>query len=312
MTSVTVFAPASVSNVACGFDVLGFALSEPGDTVTARTSEVGGVRIASIAGDGGRLPLDPERNTAGRAAASVLARAGSAGGIVLDIVKGMPLASGIGSSAASAVAAVIATNEALGSPLDRMTLLACAMDGERAGAGAAHPDNVAPSMLGGFVLARGGQLPDVVSLPVPDGLAYAVLHPHMEVETGTARQLLGDSVPLAVAIAQWGNLGAFVASLYTSDFPLMTRCLVDLVAEPKRAALVPGFAAVQQAALDAGALGCSLSGAGPSIFALCFGTSVAVRTGDRMRDALRRAGGLDGDLYVGTIAPVGARVVQTA
>ncbi len=311
VASVTVFAPASVSNVACGFDVLGFALAEPGDTVTARPSDMAGVRIASIAGDGGRLPLDPDRNTAGRAAASVLTRAGGTRGVVLDIVKGMPLASGIGSSAASAVAAVVATNEVIGAPLDRAALLACAMDGERAGAGAAHPDNVAPSMFGGFILARGGHPPDVISLPVPDGLAYVVLHPHMEVETGGARALLGDSVPLGVAIAQWGNLGAFVSSLYTANYSLMTRCLVDLVAEPRRAALVPGFAAVQAAALDAGALGCSLSGAGPSVFALCLGTSVGARIGDRMRAALRRAG-LDGDLYVGTIAPVGARVVETA
>ncbi len=310
--TVTVFAPASVSNVACGFDVLGFALAQPGDTVTARADAAPGVRIASITGDGGRLPLDPARNTAGRAAAAVLARAAHRGGVVLDVAKGLPLASGIGSSAASAVAAAVATNEVIGRPLDRLALLACAMEGEIAAAGSAHPDNAAPSLFGGFVLARGAHPPEIVHLPVPEALAYVVLHPHMEVETGLARALLGDTVPLKSAIVQWSNLGAFVASLYTCDFALMSRALVDVIAEPRRAALVPGFADVQHAALDAGALGCTLSGAGPSMFALCLGTYVAAKVGDRMRAALRRAAQLDADLFVGTVAQTGARVVERA
>lgn len=311
MTSISVFAPASVSNVACGFDVLGFALAAPGDTVTARADGVPGVRIASIAGDEGRLSRDPGRNPASRAAAAVLARAGHRGGVALDIVKGMPLASGIGSSAASAVAAAMATNEVLGRPLGADALLAAAMDGEVAAAGSRHPDNVAPSLFGGLVLARGAHPPEIVHLPVPEGLTYVVLHPHMEVETGAARALLGDTVPLGAAITQWSNLGAFVAALYTRDFGLMSRALVDVVAEPKRAGLVPGFAAVQHAALDAGALGCSLSGAGPSIFALCLGTYLAATAGERMREVLRQESGLDADLFMGAAAQPGARIVGT-
>jgi homoserine kinase len=289
---IAAYAPATVSNVACGFDVLGFALDEPGDIVIAAASEEPGVTIVDVRGDEGRLSRDPRRNTAGAAVAALLAHLQTTRGVALSVHKGLPLESGIGSSGASAVAAVVAANELLGRPVSTDVLLACAMAGEVAGCGAAHPDNVAPALLGGFVLARGVSPADVVRLPVPDGLACALLHPRMSVHTGTARALLGDTVPLRDAVQQWGNLGALVAALFTSDRALLSRSMVDVVAEPRRAGLVPGFYAVQQAAIEAGALGCSLSGSGPSIFALAASLEEARQVGAAMAAAFAAASDL--------------------
>jgi homoserine kinase len=214
--SVAAYAPATVSNVACGFDVLGFALDEPGDVVIVRPAEGPGVTIVDIVGDGGRLSRDVGKNTAGAAVAALLGRLETTRGVALTIHKGLPLESGIGSSGASAVAAVVAANELLGRPVTTDVLLACAMEGEQAGCGAAHPDNVAPALLGGFVLARNIAPPDVVKLPVPEGLACALLHPRLSVNTGTARALLGDTVLLRDAVRQWEPRGAG-GGAFTSD-----------------------------------------------------------------------------------------------
>ena len=206
-------------------------------------------------------------------------------GVSLTIHKGLPLASGIGSSGASAVAAVVAANELLGRPAPMPVLLECAMAGEQAGCGAVHPDNVTPSLYGGFILARSAQPPDIVRLPVPEGLACAVLHPKIEVETGAARRLIGDQVALKDAVRQWANVGGLVAALYTSDLALLSRSLVDSIAEPRRASLVPGFFDVKAAAMAAGALGGSLSGSGPSVFALAASIEIARAAGDAMQRA---------------------------
>ena len=307
---IAVYAPGSVSNVACGFDVLGFALGEPGDIVVAAPQDGPGVTIAAIDGDAGRLPLDPARNTAGAAVMALLQRLETIRGVSLTIHKGLPLASGIGSSGASAVAAVVAVNELLGRPASLDLLLACAMAGEQAGCGASHPDNVAPSLYGGFVLARSANPPDILHLPVPEGLACAVLHPHFEVETGVARALLGEDVKLRDAVRQWGNVGALVASLFNGDRALLARSLEDVIAEPKRASLVPGFYAVKAAALAAGALGCSLSGSGPSIFALASSLAEAARAGDAMRKAFNAESSLGADLWVSLVGRQGARIVS--
>lgn len=307
---IAAFAPATVSNVACGFDVLGFALDSPGDVVIAEATTTRGVEIAEIEGDGARLSYDPTRNTAGAAALALLARLEALRGIRLRVHKGIPLASGVGSSGASAVASVVAVNELLGRPAPLDVLLECAMQGEVAGCGAAHPDNVAPSLYGGFVLARATSPPDVIRLPVPEGLCCAVLHPHLHVETGQARSLLGDSVPLAAAVRQWGNVGALVAGLFLKDLPLIARTLEDHVAEPKRAHLVPGFAVVKDAAIGAGAMGCSLSGSGPSIFALCSSIERAELAGEAMRAAFRGVSqGIDADLWISPVGRRGARIV---
>jgi homoserine kinase len=306
---VAAFAPATVSNVACGFDVLGFALDEPGDVVMAEPADAPGVVIRAIHGDEGRLTTDPDRNTAGAAAMALLNRLQTRRGVALTIHKGIPLESGIGSSGASAVAAVVAINELLGRPASTDVLVACAMAGEQVGCGAQHPDNVAPALLGGFVLARQASPPDVVRLPVPDGLACALLHPKLRVSTAEARALLGPTVPLTAAVRQWGNLGALVAALHTGDLALLGRSLEDVVAEPLRASLVPGFHRVKAAALAAGALGCSLSGSGPSIFALAPSIDTARRAGAAMQAAFDAESDAGSDLYVSAVGRAGARIV---
>jgi homoserine kinase len=310
MESVTAFAPATVSNVACGFDVLGFALGTPGDTVTARLAP-SGVRIAEITGDSGRLPRDAARNTAGVAAQALLARLGERRGVELSIRKGLPLSSGLGGSAASAVAAVVAVDALFEARSALETLMTCAFEGERVGAGSAHGDNIAPCLYGGFVLVRSATPPDIVRLPVPDGLVAVVVHPDLEIHTSRARALLGDSVRLVDAIQQWANLGAFVDALHRSDYALLARSLEDRIAEPRRAALVPGLAVIKQAALDAGALGCSLSGSGPSLFALCRGDEVARRVAAAMAAVVVKFIGTEPQTYVSAIAPHGAGVVSS-
>jgi homoserine kinase len=309
MDSVTAFAPATVSNVACGFDVLGYSLGSPGDEVTARLGP-SGVRIVDITGDGGRLPRDASKNTAGIAAQALLSLLGERRGVTLTIRKGLPLASGLGGSAASAVGAVLAVDALLGAntPLD--ALFACAFEGERVGAGSAHGDNIAPCLYGGFVLVRRAQPPDVVRLPVPDGLVSVVVHPDLEIETANARALLGDTVRLPDAIQQWANLGAFVDALHRADFDLLARSLEDRIAEPRRASLVPGFADIKRAAVAAGALGCSLSGSGPSLFALCRGQAVADRVAAAMMAAVTTHIGTAPHSYVSPIVAEGARIVR--
>jgi homoserine kinase len=305
------FAPGTVSNVGCGFDVLGFALEQPGDVVIAVPGRRPGVEILDITGDNGRLPRDPDRNTASVAARALLEQAGStATGVGLIIRKGLPLASGIGSSGASAVAAVLAVNEALALAASQEMLLRSAMQGERVSAGAVHPDNVAPSLLGGFVLARNVDPPDMVRLPVPAGLACAVLCPALEIETRAARAILPATVPLTAAVRQWANVGALVSALYTADLDLLGRAMVDHIVEPHRAHLVPGFARITRAALDAGAIGCTLSGAGPALFAMCRSLESAERVGAIMHTALREHGGVDGQVLVSRVALSGARVVD--
>jgi homoserine kinase len=309
MSSVTAFAPATVSNVGCGFDVLGFALDAPGDEVIARFDGAG-VRIERITGDGGRLPLDAARNTAGIAARALLARAGDRRGVALSIQKGLPLSSGLGGSAASAVAAVVAVDALIGANFPVETLIECALEGERLGAGSAHADNIAPSICGGFVLVRQATPPDILRLPVPEGLTAVVVHPDLEIETAKARALLGDTVPLQDAIRQWANLGALVDGLHRGDFAVISRALEDSIAEPRRAPLVPGLADIKQAALDAGALGCGLSGSGPSLFALCASRESAPRVAEAMAATVRARIGGEPETYVSPISARGARVLS--
>jgi homoserine kinase len=308
--SVTVFAPATVANVASGFDVLGFALERPGDSVTLRRVADKSVTVVAISGDGGRLPRDPQKNTAAVAAGAFLRDRGMPFGVEITLDKKMPLASGLGSSAASAVAAVVAANVLAGSPLAAEELLPYTMAAEKAACGSAHADNVAPSLLGGFVLVRSYQPLDVVKLPVPPGLACAVVHPHTEVRTEDARRILKKEIRLADAIRQWGNLAALVAALYRGDLPLLGRSLQDVVAEPVRSVLIPGFPAVKAAALAAGALGCSISGSGPSVFALCHSLAAAGPVADAMREAFRAAG-LDSDVFVSAVNAKGPEVIAS-
>ena len=306
------FAPASVSNLGCGFDVFGLALDSPGDEVVVRAAEGSGVVSLAVTGDGGRVPRDAARNSAALAVQGVLDRLGSDAGVAVELRKGIPLASGLGGSAASAVAGAVAANSLLGGRLDRTALLECALLGERKGSGANHADNVAPSLAGGFVLVLPGRPPRMVELPTPAGLTVAVVHPAMEIETLGARNILGDTIPLAAGIRQWGNTAGMVAGLFREDWELIARCLCDAVAEPLRAKLVPGFEKVREAALAAGAAGAGLSGSGPSVFALCRGRAVAERAATAMAAAFRDEAGLASDTVISPVNRVGARVLQTA
>lgn len=316
LQSITVFAPATVANVGAAFDVLGFALEAPGDTVTAHYSRQPGIRIRSISGDKGKLPIDAQSNTAGVSSQALLTFLQSTTwrdftdvGIELELTKGLPIGSGLGSSSASAVAAVVATNELLGSPLTRKELLPFAMEGERVACGAAHADNVAPSLLGGFVLVRSYDPLDVIPLPSPTGLWIAVVTPEVEVKTIDARKVLKRSITLEAAISQWGNVAALVAAIYRNDIPLMGRALEDKIVEPERAPLIPGYTEAKREALRRGAFGCSISGSGPSVFAVCDSKETAGSVSAAMSDSFLKKG-IQSTQTISTINSAGATIVS--
>jgi homoserine kinase len=308
-TEAKAFAPASVSNVACGFDIMGFALESLGDTVTVRRSEVPGVRISRISGIGDSIPLDVARNTAGPPVAAMAREFGCEGGLEVEVHKGFFAGSGLGSSAASAVAATVACNELLGTGLPRRELLRFALEGEQIASGALHADNVAPSMLGGFVLIRGYDPLDVVRLDAPPGLWCAIVLPHVSISTMDSRRLLPVSVPLKDVVTQTGNAAGLVAGILTRDSSLIGRSLCDVIVEPVRAPMIEGFADIKRAALDAGALGCSISGSGPALFALADGRDAAERISLAMA-AILTARKSKHDVYVSRINSEGAVPVR--
>lgn len=312
MQEVRVFAPATVANVAVGFDILGFAIDRPGDEIIARlTGDKKGLRITAITGTGEKqLPFAVEENTAGVAAQRLLEHLGRADeGIELEVHKKMPFGSGLGSSAASAAGAVVAVNELLGAPLSRESLLYFSVLGEQVADGSFHADNVAPSLVGGITLIRSNESLDIHHLPVPEALQVAVVHPDIEILTRDARAVLSDTVDLSVAIRQMGSLASFITALYTNDLPLLGRSLHDYVVEPQRKQLIKGFDDVKAAALDRGALGCSISGAGPSVFALCDSGYLAQAAGQAMQDAFT-AHGVTSQLYVSPINQRGVTVLD--
>ncbi|RME99877.1 MAG: homoserine kinase [Bacteroidetes bacterium] len=293
LAEVRVFAPATVANVAVGFDILGFALEQPGDQIVVRFAPAQkGLKISTITGTGEkRLPLDPEKNTAGFAALQLLRYLDRVDlGIEMEIHKQMPFSSGLGSSAASAAAGVFAVNELLGSPLKKLDLLRFAVEGEEIADGAFHADNVAPSLLGGITFIRDNRSLDVHQLPIPADLHAAVVYPFVEIRTKDARDALSKDTTLKTTITQTGNLGALLIGLYESDYGLIARALQDVLIEPQRAHLIPGFYEVQEAALRAGALGSSISGAGPSVFALCQGAAKAQAAAVAMQATFQRQG----------------------
>ena len=307
---IRVFAPATIANIGPGFDVLGLALSRPGDLLDAELSDTPGVEIVEVTGDGGRLSREPLKNVASRAALDVLRRAGSERGLRLWLRKEMPLASGLGSSGASSAAGAFAANEILGRPLSPRDVMLCAMEGECAASGSPHADNVAPSVMGGVVLVRSYDPFEIVQLPVPDGLRVAVVHPHCQVPTAEARRLVNErTYGLDVIVPNIGSVAALVAALYRNDLELLGRSIDDRIIEPLRATLIPGFAAVKSAAFAAGALGCSIAGSGPSVFAFADADAAAERIGTAMQAAFKTAASLDSDVFWGRVSTEGARVV---
>jgi homoserine kinase len=306
--SATAFAPASIGNVAVGFDVLGHSFQAIGDRVTARRIAEPGVRIASISGTVAELPREPERNTAGMAVLSMVRDLALDFGIELSIEKGIPLGSGLGGSAASAVAGVVAANALLPTPLDKLRLLKFAMHGEEVASGSVHVDNIAPSLYGGLVLTVGIDNPNVKQIPVPATVRCVLVHPHMMLSTREARKILTRSIDLSDVIWQTANLAGFLAGCYTGDLQLIRESLQDVIIEPQRKVLIPGFEAVKDGALRNGALGCSISGAGPTIFAWCEAPDA-----ERIRAAMVAgfaAQQLASDSWVSTLDPAGARVID--
>jgi homoserine kinase len=267
--SVKVFAPATVANVVCGFDVLGFAVNEPGDEVIMRLTDKPGVSLLKITGDEGKLPLNPDKNTVSAIAKQYLAHIGRPDvGVEIELHKKMPIGSGLGSSSASTVAGLFAINALFDSPLTNMELVPFAMKGEELACGYGHADNVAPALLGGFVLVRSYSPLDVISLPFPQDLHAAIVYPEVDVPTKDARQMIRSKVLLKDAVTQWGNVAGLVSGLFMGDYDLIGRSMTDVLVEPTRSILIPDFDRLRELAMESGAIGFGISGSGPSVFAL--------------------------------------------
>ena len=306
---IKVFAPASVTNVSCGFDIMGFAIDGPGDELKLKITNKTGIVISKITGDKGKLPLQVEKNTAGAAVAALAKHLNIKKGIDIEIRKKMSLESGLGSSAASAVAGVFALNKIFGEPLPKEELLPFALEGEKLTCGGTpHADNVSASLYGGFIVVRSLNPLDVINIDVPENLYCTIIHPDIEIRTGDTRKILKKQILLSDAVQQWGNVASLIAGLLKKDYKLIGRSLQDVIIEPIRSILIPGFNEIKQAALDAGALGCSISGSGPSIFAFSDSKKVANVVGKKMQEVLSKLD-IASDLYISKINKEGPRVI---
>lgn len=288
LDKVHVFAPATVANMICGFDILGFAVNNPGDEVVMRRVDKPGVRIVSIHGDDGRLPLDTDKNTVSACAKMLLSDLGMENeiGVAIQLTKKMPIGSGLGSSSASTVAGVFAINALLGSPLSKKELLPYCIEGERLACGHGHADNVAPALLGGITLIRSYSPLDIIELPVPRSLYAGIVFPHVDVPTRDARQLIKQKVLLKDAVVQWGNIAGLISGLYQEDYALIGRSMQDVLIEPARSILIPEFDLMKQIALENGVLSFGISGSGPSVVAISNQQSIARNTVDAIRSHL--------------------------
>ncbi len=304
---IRVMAPATVSNLSCGFDVIGLALCEPFDTVELELTLTGRVEIMAVSGCN-TISRDPGKNVAGAVLKAIADAVGNNTGFRITIEKGIRPGSGIGSSGASAAAAAFAANQLLGGVFSMHETVRFAMEGERLASGAPHADNVTPALFGGITLVRSYEPLDIIPLNVPSELRCVVIHPETEIKTSVARGILDREIPLATAVRQWGNLAGLVAGLYREDYDLIGRSLVDFVAEPRRAGLIRGFAGLRSAALACGALGAGISGSGPSVFALCRGSETASAVLKGMSDAMQ-AEGIAFDAYLSPVSTAGARLI---
>ena len=308
MQSATAFAPATVGNVSIGFDILGHTFPAIGDRVRAIRTAHPGVRIREITGIAAELPVEAARNTAGKAVLSLVESQALPFGIDLAIEKGIPLGSGLGGSAASAVAAVVAANELLNQPLTRLELLKHAIQGEAVASGSLHADNIAPSLFGGLVLTVGIDNPRIKQIPVPSGIRCVLVHPQFYLSTREARAVLSRDLALSDVVWQTANLAGFLAGCYTNDLELIRDAFEDVLIEPQRAGLIPGFVEVKRSAMEEGALGCSISGAGPSVFAWALESQSQAICAAMVRAFLRQ--GLACDQWIAPIGEEGARVVE--
>jgi homoserine kinase len=305
--SVLVHSPATLSNLGCGFDVLGLGLEAPYDAIRVTRTAEPGVRIRHL--DPYNLPTDPARNVAGVALLALLRAVPAGIGFEVEITKGIMPGSGVGSSAASAVGAVVGANALLDQPFTKMQLVDFAMAGEAVASGARHADNIAPAMFGGFTLVRALEpVLDIVALAAPP-LWVAVVHPQIEVKTIEARKVLPAAVPLGLAVRQWANVAGLVAGFLTADYDLIGRSLADYIVEPARQALIPGLAEARVRALAAGAIGGGISGSGPSIFMLNKTEATAQAVGAALGSVFAELG-IAYNTYVGPVATEGARIVS--
>lgn len=308
MSTVTVFAPATIANLGPGFDVLGVAIDGMGDWITATLKDEAGVVIERIEGDDGRLSRVVADNTAGIAAQEALRLIGVDRGVTLKIRKGLPLGSGLGSSGASAAAAAWAVNVLFGQPLSKERLLQAGLVAEASVSGW-HADNVGPSLFGGWILIRSYDPLEVIELPSPRDIWFVLVTPQFELPTRRSREAVPDKVSIKQHVANSGNLAALIAALFGGSTRLLGRAMQDAVIEPARAPLIPGFDAVKAAAQEAGALACSISGAGPTLFAVSDDPARAALIAAAMHDAFDTAGGLASDTHIARVDEQGARVV---
>lgn len=306
MEELRIFAPATVANLSCGFDVLGACLDNVGDEMSIRKNDLNQIRITKITGQ--ELPLETDKNVAGVAVKALLEKLGTNQGFDIEIHKKIKAGSGIGSSAASSAGAVFAVNKLLDVPFTLKELIPFAMEGERLASGNAHADNVAPALLGGFCLVKSYIPLEILKLPCPPELRVVVLHPLIEVKTKDSRALIKLNVSLQKAVSQWGNLGAFVSALYTEDYGLLGRSLKDEIIEPVRSILIPYFDDLKEIALENGALGFGISGSGPSVYAMCKGQGSAEKVKEAMQ-LFYQEKGIDFDLHLSKINTTGIKIL---
>jgi homoserine kinase len=309
MKEIKVFAPATVANVVCGFDVLGFAVNEPGDEVTMRFTDEPGIRLVKITGDEGKLPLDVKKNTVSASVQHYLNYLNRPDiGLEIELHKKMPIGSGLGSSSASTVAGLFAINQLMGNLLTANELVPFAMKGEELACGYGHADNVAPALMGGFVLVRSYDPLELISLPTPSGIFAAIVYPEVDVPTKDARQMIRSKVLLKDAVTQWGNVAGLVAGLYTNDIDLIGRSMKDVLIEPVRSILIPDFYLLKELALENGAVGFGISGSGPSVFALAKDEATARRITEAQQNHLTKLN-INSKAYVSLVNTEGPRIM---
>src|SRR5579872_3982946 len=306
---VKVFAPATVANVVCGFDVLGFAVNEPGDEVIMKMTDKPGITISKITGDNGRLPLDPKRNTVSVSVEHYLKYINRTDiGLDIELHKKMPIGSGLGSSSASTVAGLFAAKTLLGDNTDVLKLLPFAMKGEEMACGHGHADNVAPALFGGFVLIRSYEPLDVVKLPHPKELYCAIVFPDVNVPTREARQLLRDKIYMKDAVTQWGNIAGLVSGLFMNDIDLVGRSMKDILVEPVRSMLIPDSYKMRDMAMNLGAVSFGISGSGPSVFSFTRDEKTARQITQKLQKHLAGIN-IDSNTYVSTINNEGPKII---
>jgi homoserine kinase len=306
MNYLKIFAPATVANVSCGFDSLGFAVAAIGDEMTFARTAKKGVHITRITG--AKLSYNVDTNAAGAVVKKMLHTANANFGIELAIHKGFSPGSGLGSSAASAAGAAFGANQLLGNIYSNLELTKFAMFGEEVACGSQIADNVAAAIYGGFVLVRSYNPLEIIKLPVPSELRVVAIHPQIAIKTKDARAVLPTKIALKDAVTQWANVGGLISGLYTDNYKLISNSLVDVVAEPARKTLIPFFDEVKNSALKAGALGAGISGSGPTIFALCKGDKIAKKVYQSIQENYKNTG-IGFEMFMSKINPEGIKII---